>query len=120
MEEILRYLQGRIGYATEHGVDADRIMIDPGIGFGKTVEHNLELLRGIPMFGKAAPLLIGASRKRLIGHLLNREDPTERLAGSLGLAGWSALRGAHILRVHDVIDTCDVCRIVDTLSKGDL
>ncbi|MDF7823078.1 dihydropteroate synthase [Pontiellaceae bacterium B12227] len=120
VQEILHYLQSRIDYATERGVDADRIMIDPGIGFGKTVEHNLELLRTIPMFGKTAPVLIGASRKSLIGHLLNREDPAQRLAGSLGVAGWSALCGAHILRVHDVIDTCDVCRIVDTLCEGDL
>ncbi|MEI6892908.1 MAG: dihydropteroate synthase [Pontiella sp.] len=120
VQEIQHYLKVRMDYATEMGVEANRIMIDPGIGFGKTVEHNMELLRGIPMFGKKAPVLIGASRKSLISHLLNRDDPAQRLAGSLGLAGWAAMSGAHILRVHDVIDTCDVCRIMDTLLKGDL
>ena len=120
VDEVLRYLQERIEYAVAQGVDRKSIVIDPGIGFGKTVEHNLELLRGIPMLGKTAPVLIGASRKSLIGHVLKREDPAERHAGSLGIAGWSAMHGAHILRVHDVIDTCDVCRIVDTLSHGDL
>lgn len=94
--------------------------MDPGIGFGKTLEHNLELLREVPMFVKTAPVLIGASRKSLIGKLLNREDPAQRLAGSLGIGAWAAMRGAHILRVHDVIDTCDICRIVDTLSNGEL
>ncbi|MDF7798768.1 dihydropteroate synthase [Pontiellaceae bacterium B1224] len=118
--EILQYLQGRIDYAVARGVEKNAIAIDPGIGFGKTLEHNLVLLRDIPMFGKTAPVLIGASRKSLIGKILNREDPALRLAGSLGIAGWSAQRGAHILRVHDVIDTCDVCRIVDTLCDGEL
>ena len=117
VEEIQGYLQDRIDVATTLGVESDRIMVDPGIGFGKTVEHNLELLHGISRFGKMAPVLIGASRKSLISHLLNRDDPTQRLAGSLGIAGWSAIQGAHILRVHDVIDTCDVCHIVDTLLK---
>lgn len=118
--EILRYLQNRIDYATACGIEQNRIVIDPGIGFGKTTKHNIDLLRSIPTFGKTAPVLIGASRKSLIGHLLNREDPSQRLAGSLGIAGWAAMHGAHILRVHDVFETCDVCRIMDTLSPGDL
>jgi dihydropteroate synthase len=120
VDEILRYLQQRMAFAIENGVDQNRMVIDPGIGFGKTLDHNLELLRGIPSFGKTAPVLIGASRKSMIGRLLNRENPEERRAGSLGIAGWAAMNGAHILRVHDVIDTCDVCRILDTLSEGDL
>lgn len=120
VEEVSSYLKGRFEFAQANGVRADRIVLDPGIGFGKTQEHNLDLLREIPTFGKMAPVLIGASRKSMIGNLLNREDPAQRLAGSLGIAGWSAQQGAHILRVHDVIDTCDVCRIVDTLLDGDL
>jgi len=118
--EILQYLQSRIDFSIAQGVERNAIVLDPGIGFGKTLEHNLSLLRTLPLFGKTAPLLIGASRKSLIGNLLNREDPAQRLAGSLGIAGWAALHGAHILRVHDVIDTCDVCRIMDTLSDGEL
>ncbi|MDF7807132.1 dihydropteroate synthase [Pontiellaceae bacterium B12219] len=119
VEEISRYLMQRLAFAIENGVDRNRLVIDPGIGFGKSDAHNLELLRGIPIFGNAAPVLIGASRKSLIGRILKRENPAERLAGSLAVAGWSVLHGAHILRVHDVIDTCDVCRIMDTLSDGD-
>ena len=117
--EILQYLQGRIEYSMATGIERNAIVLDPGIGFGKTLEHNLALLREIPMFGEIAPVLIGASRKSLIGKILNRDDPALRLAGSLGIAGWSAMQGAHILRVHDVIDTCDICRIVDTLSDGE-
>ncbi|MDZ8118585.1 dihydropteroate synthase [Pontiella agarivorans] len=118
--EVFQYLEKRITFAVSRGVVRERIVVDPGIGFGKTLEHNLQLLRGIPDLEKTAPVLIGASRKSMIGKLLEREDPSSRLAGSLGIAGWSAVSGAHILRVHDVLDTCDVCRIVDTLCTGDL
>lgn len=118
--EVFHYLEERIAFAVSRGVRRECIVVDPGIGFGKTLEHNLQLLRGIPDLGKSAPVLIGASRKSMIGKLLDREDPDQRLAGSLGIAGWSVALGAHILRVHDVIDTCDVCRIVDTLCIGEL
>ncbi len=118
--EVFHYLEARMAFAVSRGVKRESIAADPGIGFGKTLEHNLQLLRGIPDLAKSAPVLIGASRKSMIGQLLDRKDPAQRLAGSLGLAGWAAARGAHILRVHDVIDTCDVCRIVDTLGAGDL
>jgi dihydropteroate synthase len=119
VEEISRYLMQRLAFAIENGMEQDRLVIDPGIGFGKSDAHNLELLRGIPMFGNTAPVLIGASRKSLIGRILKRDNPADRLAGSLAVAGWAVMHGAHILRVHDVIDTCDVCRIMDTLSDGD-
>jgi dihydropteroate synthase len=119
VEEILHYLQQRMAFAIENGIEKSRLVIDPGIGFGKTDAHNFELLRGIPTFGNAAPVLIGASRKSLIGRILERENPADRLSGSLAVAGWAAIHGAHILRVHDVIDTCDVCCIMDTLCDGD-
>lgn len=120
VEEVRDYLQSRLDFAVQRGVARDRMVIDPGIGFGKTYEHNLELLRGLHTLAECGcPVLVGASRKRFIGHLLNRGNPAERLAGSLGAAAWAAEQGAHILRVHDVIETCDVCRIVDTLSNGD-
>jgi len=118
--EVLHYLEKRIAFAMSCGVRRECIVVDPGIGFGKTLDHNLQLLRGIPELGQSAPVLIGASRKSMIGKLLDREDPNQRLAGSLGIAAWSTALGAHILRVHDVIDTCDVCRIVDTLCTGEL
>jgi dihydropteroate synthase len=96
-------------------------VLDPGLGlFGKTLEHNLELLRGLPKLAALGyPLLIGASRKRFIGDITGRTQPTERTAGSLGAAAWAIAHGAHILRVHDVIDTCDLCRMLDTLSSGE-
>lgn len=118
--EVCAYLQERIAAAVEHGISRDRLVADPGIGFGKTTEHNLDLLRGLPQLAECgAPLLVGASRKRFIGELTGKENPHDRLAGSLGTAAWAAMQGAHILRVHDVIQTCDVCRIVDTLCGGD-
>lgn len=121
VEEVCGYLADRINFAETHGVVRERIVIDPGIGFGKTVEHNLELLRRLPDLAKCGcPLLIGASRKSFIGRITGREDPTDRLAGSLGVAAWATMNGAHILRVHDVLDTCDVCRMLDTFVCGDV
>ncbi|MCK4563077.1 MAG: dihydropteroate synthase [Verrucomicrobia bacterium] len=118
--EVCTYLERRLDFAAQRGVRHDRMVIDPGIGFGKTVEHNLELLRGLPELTKrGSPILVGASRKSFIGQVLGRGNPAERQAGSLGVAAWAAMRGAHILRVHDVIDTCDVCRLVDTLLLGE-
>jgi len=118
--EVRDYLSTRAGFAMKNGIDRSSVVIDPGIGFGKTVEHNLQLLRNLTQLTETAfPVLIGASRKSLIGHLLDRSDPNHRLAGSLGIAAWALLAGTHILRVHDVIDTCDVSRILDTLSRGD-
>ncbi len=119
--EVLAYLEGRLRFAVAHGVEATRIAIDPGIGFGKRLEHNLELLRNLPVLASLGrPVLVGASRKSFIGTLTGRGGPAERLAGSLGVAAWSILAGAHILRVHDVIDTCDVCRVVDRLRNGEM
>lgn len=118
--EVEGYLRKRVNFSKAHGVEKERIVIDPGIGFGKTVEHNIELLRRLPKLeAGGCPVLVGASRKSFIGHVLGRDNPTERMGGSLGVAAWSILHGAHILRVHDVIDTCDVCRLLDTLLTGE-
>lgn len=120
VEDIALYLKERIHFALEHGIAKEALCIDPGIGFGKTLEHNLTLLRNIPHLADGKyPILIGASRKSFIGTLTGRENPADRLAGNLGIAVWAATQGCHILRVHDVIETCDVCRIADTLCTGD-
>jgi len=120
IEEVCDYLTSRIDAAIQHGVARDRIVIDPGIGFGKTLGHNLALLRALPaLAGCGYPLLIGASRKSFIGQLTGRKAPKDRRAGSLGTAAWAVANGAHILRVHDVLDTCDVCRMLDTFISGD-
>lgn len=118
--EVAGYLQGRIEFAAQYGVERNRIVLDPGIGFGKTIDHNLALLRGLPELVKCgSPILVGASRKSFIGEVLGREHPEDRRSGSLGAAAWCAVHGAHILRVHDVIETCDVCRVLDRLALGE-
>lgn len=120
IEEVCDYLKARIDLAIQHGVARDRIVIDPGIGFGKTMEHNLALLRGLPALAECdCPLLVGASRKSFIGQLTGRTAPIDRRAGSLGAAAWAVANGTHILRVHDVLDTCDVCRMLDTFISGE-
>ena len=120
IEEVCDYLKARIDVAIQHGVARDRIVIDPGIGFGKTPGHNLALLRGLPALAECGyPLLVGASRKSFIGQLTGRTVPIDRRAGSLGAAAWAVANGTHILRVHDVLDTCDVCRMLDTFISGD-
>jgi dihydropteroate synthase len=101
--EIRDFLRQRIEFAVACGIRRDRILIDPGIGFGKTVEHNLELLRRLDAFAElGVPLLVGASRKNFIGKITGIEEPAERLAGSLACATIAVLHGAATIRVHDV------------------
>ncbi len=120
VSEVRNFLESRALFAMSQGVFARQISIDPGIGFGKTDEHNLALLCGIPELATVGcPVLIGASRKSLIGRLLGREVE-DRLAGSLALAIFSMQRGAHILRVHDVKESCDAVRLLDTLQSYEL
>lgn len=115
VSSVRNYLEERMERAESQGVSPLQIVLDPGIGFGKTDEHNLALLNGIGDLAAAGrPVLIGASRKSLFGRLLNRE-PDERLAGSLAAAVFAVMRGARILRVHDVKESCDAVRLVDTL-----
>lgn len=104
--EVGAYLLTRMRACEQAGIGKDRIAIDPGIGFGKTLDHNLELLRNLSAFtGLECPLVLGVSRKNFIGRLSGENVPNRRLAGSLaaGLAG--VARGATILRVHDVLET---------------
>lgn len=120
VQDVCCFLRNQLDFSVQRGVRRDRMVIDPGLGFGKTIEHNLELLRRLPHLASCgSPILVGASRKSFIGHVVGRENPEGRLAGSLGAAAWAILQGAHILRVHDVIDTCDVCKLMDTLLDGD-
>jgi dihydropteroate synthase len=116
VSEVCHFLQERTAFAAEHGISQDQICLDPGIGFGKTDEHNLALLSGIPQLAAAGrPVLIGVSRKSLFGRLLGREL-NARLAGSLAAAVFSMLHGARLLRVHDVIESCDAARLIDKLQ----
>lgn len=110
--EIYFWLEDRIQAAVDAGIDRSRIIVDPGIGFGKTVAHNLELMNGLAAFhGLGCPLLVGASRKRTIGALHNEAPADRRLGGSLALALKVAEQGAHLVRVHDVYETVQALRV---------
>ena len=104
--DVLNFLVGRIGQAIQSGMKLSNIIVDPGIGFGKTLEHNLTLLRDLPRFvALGRPVLIGASRKRFIAALDQGAEVGERLGGSVAAALFAAQHGAQILRVHDVVET---------------
>jgi dihydropteroate synthase len=110
--EVYLWLERRIAAAVEAGIERSRILVDPGIGFGKTVAHNLELMNGLAaLHGLGCPLLVGASRKRTIGALHNEAPADRRLAGSLALALKAAEQGAHLVRVHDVYETVQALRV---------
>ncbi len=117
--EIIEYLRERIMLATESGIDEDMIIIDPGIGFGKTPEHNLEIIRGLEEFTSLQkPILIGPSRKSFIGRILDDAPPVERLEGTLSAVAISVFNGANIVRVHDVKETVKVVRVADSIKRG--
>ena len=104
--EIRDYLADRIASCEAAGIERQNIAVDPGIGFGKTVEHNVEILNRLEIFHElGCPLVLGVSRKSFIGKLSHDEAPKQRLAGSLAAALAGVARGAHILRVHDVAET---------------
>ncbi|HMO03479.1 MAG TPA: dihydropteroate synthase [Kiritimatiellia bacterium] len=116
--EVGSFLAGQVARAIASGIPAERIAVDPGIGFGKTLDHNLELLRALPQLAAATgrPLLLGVSRKRWIGQITGREVD-DRLAGSLAALAWCIQQGARIIRVHDVKESCDAARLVDRLKS---
>ncbi|NII57462.1 dihydropteroate synthase [Sphingomonas aerolata] len=110
--DVFDWLEARIAAVVAGGVDRTRIIVDPGIGFGKTLADNLALLNGLAMFhGLGCPILLGASRKRLIGALSNEAPVGDRLAGSLALALKGVETGVQILRVHDVAETVQALRV---------
>ncbi len=120
VSEVRNFLESRALFAMKHGVSPRQIALDPGIGFGKTDEHNIALLREIPkLVAIGCPVLIGVSRKSLIGRLLGREID-DRLAGSLSAALFAVMRGAHILRVHDVKESCDAVNFLNILQNYEL
>lgn len=117
--EILEFLQERIDAAVQAGIDRSRIAIDPGIGFAKTYSQNLEILRRLPEFhALGCPLLVGASRKSFIGHILNQPEPKERVWGTAAACCAAIAGAADILRVHDVCEMRDVCRVADAIWRS--
>ena len=114
--EVAAYLEARAQGAVDAGVDGARIWIDPGIGCGKTLEHNLTLLRDLETFVESGrPVLLGASRKSFLGTLTGRDAPTERLSGSLACVVRARLAGVEAIRVHDVAETRDLLTVYERI-----
>jgi len=116
--DIMEWLSGRLQYATEAGIDAGRTIIDPGFGFGKTLQHNLELLRRLHEFhALGRPVLVGTSRKSMLGAILG-PDPELRLNGTLATVACAVMAGCHIVRVHDVRPAKQVIAVCEAIRKG--
>ncbi|MDP2324333.1 MAG: dihydropteroate synthase, partial [Gammaproteobacteria bacterium] len=120
--EVLAWLNGRVAECVAAGVPRQSLILDPGFGFGKTLEHNLELLRRLDeLVAMGLPVLAGLSRKSMIGQLLGESRsavPAERLGGSLALALQARERGARIVRVHDVAPTVQAFRVMEGLGSN--
>lgn len=118
--DVYDFLAARIVFAEAAGIARDRIVVDPGIGFGKTVAHNLALLRGLSLFhGLGCPILLGASRKRFIGTVGGEAVAERRVAGSISVALTGVAQGAQILRVHDVNETRQALALWQAITLGD-
>lgn len=117
--EVRDFLDERARSLLEAGTARDKIILDPGIGFGKTTEHNLVLIRRLDVLAELGfPVLLGASRKRFIGALTGREDTDDRLWGTLGVHVAGALLGADIVRVHDVAPLRDALIMADAIAAA--
>jgi dihydropteroate synthase len=128
MHEVTTSLRASVRMAERRGVNPESIVIDPGVGFGKSQEQNLELLAKLDQLIAAFPeypLLIGTSRKSFIGRILADESGTpasaeDRLHGTMATITAAILRGAHIVRVHDVKATVDTIRVAESIKAGEL
>ena len=114
--EVLLFLQERVGACTQAGISRERIVLDPGFGFGKSLQHNIELFKGLPeLAGLGFTVMVGVSRKTMVGAILDRGVP-ERMVGSVALAMLAVQSGAKIIRVHDVAATSDALKILAAVS----
>jgi dihydropteroate synthase len=116
--EVIKFLEQAVDRALKGGIREELIIVDPGIGFGKTFDHNLELIRELAEFRSLKkPILLGSSRKAFIGHLLDKE-PEKRDTGTMATVSAGILNGAHIVRVHNVRETVDTVKIIDAIMRG--
>ncbi|NEQ66452.1 MAG: dihydropteroate synthase [Symploca sp. SIO2D2] len=116
--EIYQFLEGQIVAALAVGIERSHLIIDPGIGFAKTFEQNLSILRQLPIFHSLdVPLLIGVSRKSFIGHILNQPNPKNRVWGTAAACCSAIAAGAELLRVHDVLEMRDVSLVADAIWR---
>ena len=117
VKEVLQFLLERAKRAEQFGIPKERIFIDPGIGFGKTTEHNLLLLKNIDEFVAAGyRVLVGASRKSFIGKLTGKEEPAERIFGTAATVALAITAGVSIVRVHDVAEMVDVVKVIEAVG----
>jgi dihydropteroate synthase len=120
VDDVRAFLEERARFAVSAGVREERIMVDPGIGFGKTLEHNLELLRRLDeIVAIGFPVVVGTSRKSFLGRLTGREDPHERVAATLATSVLALERGARVFRVHDVAPTRDALAVATATLRAD-
>jgi dihydropteroate synthase len=118
MGEIEAFLQEAVERALKAGIRRENIILDPGIGFGKTFDHNLQIIRDLSRLGKLEqPILVGSSRKAFIGHILDK-TPDQRDIGSLATVACAVMAGAHIVRVHNVRWALETVGIVDAIKRG--
>jgi len=119
VNEVLEFLLGRASLAERLGIAKQRVFIDPGIGFGKTVEHNLALLRNLDKFvASGYRVLVGTSRKSFIGRITGKEDPVQRIFGTAATVALCAVAGVSVVRVHDVAEMADVVKVSRAMSKN--
>ena len=119
IEEVKSFFAERIRVAQSAGVDTKQILLDPGIGFGKNVNHNLTLIREMKQFTDLGrPLVIGTSRKGFIGVISGEPQPNQRLMGTVATIAWSIANGADIVRVHDVEPMLKIVRVIRAIQKG--
>ncbi len=117
VNEVAEFLKGRVDACRSAGIAENQVLIDPGFGFGKTLSHNVELLRNIGKLVDIAPVLIGLSRKSMIAGMLGNEE-TDRVTGSVVAAVECVRRGASIVRVHDVDETAQALRVINAVEFG--
>jgi dihydropteroate synthase len=119
VDEIITYFDKQIALATTIGVEESQIILDPGIGFGKRLEDNFNILKNIPEFKKLGfPILIGLSRKSFLS--INGDTPDERLAATLTASAYALQKGADILRVHDIADTSKLITTHQNLTASEI
>jgi dihydropteroate synthase len=120
VDDVRAFLEQRVEFAVGEGVREERIIVDPGIGFGKTMRHNLEILRRLDeIVAIGLPVVIGTSRKSFLGRLTGREDPHERVAATVATTVLALERGATVFRVHDVAPTKDALTVATATLRAD-
>ncbi len=119
VNEVIEWLNCQVNQAIKAGIDQHKIIIDPGIGFAKTYQQNIELLQNLAQFHRLnCPILVGVSRKSFIGHILKQKDPKKRVWGTAAACCSAIASKSHILRVHDVAEIKDVAQVADQIWRN--